>query len=384
MSTMPPPPPKNGRWNSRQSLQLAALLLVCSANAPAGNITCNVPSQTLAGEVTFNVSDYNAALPGEILSGGWHAITSLPTRYSCTFSGHGSGNFNAPIHNIAQVPQPRSNPALTVSYDNQSHYVYQVPGVLHLGYIFSIGTGGVAPVNNSSTSEWKTARVLPVTTNADPITFTNSFWYIVNVQLVKLQDGLTGPFPNIPVFTLGREKWKSYVYASNPNNIISSAEFPATTFTLKINIIDDVPASCTSPSVPTVYLPMVFPANFNGAGTTTGETPFEIKFQDCRYNLTSISYKFAPSNSTPSPDPALGLLGNSGTATGVAVQIVHDNPQRTVHPLNVDAILNNPATGLPVKGDFNFKLLARYYQTGNTAPTAGTVKAAMIFHLVYH
>jgi len=47
-----------------------------------------------------------------------------------------------------------------------------------------------------------------------------------------------------------------------------------------------------------------------------------------------------------------------GNATGIAVQIVHDNPQRTVHPLNVDAILSGPATGLPVDGEFDFKLRA--------------------------
>jgi len=46
-------------------------------------------------------------------------------------------------------------------------------------------------------------------------------------------------------------------------------------------------------------------------------------------------------------------------------------------------LLNDPATGLPVDGEFDFKLRARYYQTGNAEPAAGSVKAAMIVHLVY-
>jgi len=274
---------------------------------------------------------------------------------------------------------------MTVSYGGLSHYVYQVPGISNLGYIFSIGSVGLdGPVNNTSTSEWKTARQLwgGSVINNDPYPMNNFLWYVGKLQLIKLSNNLSGPFPVSSSFVLASEKIQLDVYQGMNLSlpIISTLQFPEFAFSMTVKIIDDLPRSCTSPSVPTVFLPTVWPSSFNGQGTTTGETPFEIKFNNCTDNLASITYKFTPTNSTPSPNPSLGLLGNSGSATSVAVQIVHDNPQRTVVPLNVDNTLSAPS---PVD-DFQLKLRARYYQTGTNPPTGGTVQAAMIVHLVYN
>jgi len=362
-----------------------AALLLGSGQALAGNITCNV-LPTLIGNVTFNLSDYNAVQPGQVLDGNWREITSLPERYSCAFSGHGSGTFLTWVRDMFQVPQPRVMPLMTVFHEGRNHYVYQVPGIPNLGYILKTGPLLQNTINNDSSGEWKIHRQFNLNIiSTDPATQNNALWYTSYVQLVKLQDGLQGPFPINVNFVLMNESYRVQLYKDSNLGIppTSSVDLQPFAFNMNVNVIDDLPRSCTTPSVPLVVLPMVNVSDFTGPGSTTGEKPFEIKFQDCTDNLASITYKFTPSNSVPSPNPALGLLGNSGTATGIAVQIVHDNPQRTVHPLNVDAILNDPATGLPVDGEFDFKLRARYYQTGNAAPTAGSVKAAMIVHLVY-
>jgi len=384
--TPPPPAAKQRPARCRAAGAAALLLLLGSGQALAGNISCNV-LPTLVGDITFNLSDYNAVQPGQVLTGNWRTITSLPAQYNCTFSGHGSGTFRPHIYDLFQVVQPRVSPPITVSHDGRTHYVYQVPGIPNLGYILKTSTVNENAINNDSASEWKIARQFGRgdIINQDPQTVNNMLWYTARVQLVKLQDGLQGPFPININFVLMNEVYQVDLHKDgNLNNpATSSAQLQSFAFVMNVNIIDDIPRSCTTPSVPLVVLPMVWPSSFNGQGSTTGETPFEIKFHDCTDNLASISYKFTPSNNVPSPNPAVGLLGNSGTATGVAVQIVHDNPQRTPHPLNVDAILSDPATGLPVDGDFDFKLRARYYQTDNAAPTGGTVKAAMIVHLVY-
>jgi len=386
---IPPPPPQ--RPAGCQAACVAALLLLLSSGqALAGTISCTMPPPfTRVSNITLNLSDYNAAQPGQVLTGDWIAMTSQPATFNCAFSGHGSGIFALYIDDQFQVVQPRVSPPITLSHEGKNHYVYQVPGIPSLGYILRTSAHFDNIINNDSPSEWKRARYFPGggEVTQDPQTVNNMLWYIARAKLVKLQGGLQGPFPINSNFVLTNDRnqvtLRKAGSGSQNNPAVSSAQLQQFAFRMNLNVIDNTPRSCTSPSVPPVMLPTVWPSNFNGQGSTTGETPFEIKFHDCTDNLASISYKFTPSNNVPSPDPAIGLLGNSGTATGVAVQIVHDNPQRTPHPLNVDAILSDPATGLPVDGDFDFKLRARYYQTDNAAPTGGTVQAVMIVHLVY-
>lgn len=128
-------------------------------------------------------------------------------------------------------------------------------------------------------------------------------------------------------------------------------------------------ASCDVTTDPTVVtLPTVTSSAFGSAGATSGSTRFNVKL-NCQgggaVNITLAANQPVSSS----------VLSNTGSATGVGVQLLYNNLPVTFG----SAIpLGNAPTG-PLSIPFD----ARYYQTGGTIPGGGSVQATATYTLTY-
>lgn len=139
------------------------------------------------------------------------------------------------------------------------------------------------------------------------------------------------------------------------------------------NTVTFVTPACTVTTNPiNVTLPSVSTSALaGGAGTTAGTTAFNIQL-NCPTGATSkLSITLASNSGTPTGLP--NILQNTGTATGVGIQLLNPNP-----------IVLGTATvlGTAVSGPQSYPYYARYYSTTG-AVVAGSVKASATFTLTY-
>ena len=162
----------------------------------------------------------------------------------------------------------------------------------------------------------------------------------------------------------------------------SASSFAATSGEGQINftgeIIDSACQVVNDVSNPlNVTLGKVSKTAFNGTGSTTTLTHFDIKLTDCPDSVTSASINFG---GTPDADnnTTLALMPNESAATGVAIQLVDSSaqPVSLYTPSKQYAL----ASGTTVN---NLQFGARYIQT-QAAVTAGQANSASTFTVVYN
>jgi len=150
--------------------------------------------------------------------------------------------------------------------------------------------------------------------------------------------------------------------------------------------------TCTTPSVPTVMLPQVNTAQFNGPGTAAsgGVKDFELTFTNCPPNMHAIRYKMYSTHPEDNTLDNVGLLSLNGSpsAAGVKVQLLRrPEGQGTYVPVRLEQWeffrFNN--AGLidpPPSVNITIPFRARYYQT-DPVITPGPVKATVLFQILY-
>ena len=154
--------------------------------------------------------------------------------------------------------------------------------------------------------------------------------------------------------------------------------FTVATFNLggSVNII----RPCTIAVDPTtVTLPTVMASAFTGVGSTTGNTPFQIKLTNCpKVNQLSITLNTSNPYTTGGVN---GVILNTATqpASGVGVQLLDANHNN--NPVTFGTAI--PEGSVSISGTaVNLPFVARYYQTG-VPVTAGNVTAVATYTLNY-
>lgn len=164
--------------------------------------------------------------------------------------------------------------------------------------------------------------------------------------------------------------------------ILAAGLVPALAFAQQTNTINfkgEVSTQTCEVSVngastsPVVLLPTVAATDLATAGTTAGDTNFTIELQNCATNLTSAKARFV-GNSVQ----ASGNLGNTGTATGVSIQVANEGG--TALNFNASDVVSN-AANISGTGTASLPFTARYY--AEAPATAGTVLASTQFAIVY-
>jgi len=275
-----------------------------------------------------------------------------------------------------------------------SYNIFPVPGIDGLGFIIKIRvdmagvTGTGSHISASQRTFDGTFQTYTISHNK---THGQSFTVDVfpEIRLVKTN---ASPLPStlpdtvfdaVKIHHCGTNRWYStgggsgigwpavYALCGTPGAGAATGN-PQHTFRVSLKF-HTTNATCTTPSLTPAL----------------GEVPFQLEFINCPPHMTRIHYQLE--SSAPSPNPALGLVGLPGgsSATGVAVQLVRDVPQRTPHPLNEWLYVSDyaptwlPTTPPATPTSHTINLRARYYQTGNAQPTSGKVQAAVFFHIVY-
>jgi len=143
--------------------------------------------------------------------------------------------------------------------------------------------------------------------------------------------------------------------------------------------IQTLSSTCTLTSTPdqTVALPQVSTASFKGVGSTAGSTNLSIVY-NCNNSGGAMSLSMAWSflGVTGPTAPGYSLLANTGTATGLAVQIVDSSgaPITTGAPkIDIASVAN---------GVNSLRYTVRYYQNA-TPVTAGSVAATATYTATY-
>jgi len=160
-----------------------------------------------------------------------------------------------------------------------------------------------------------------------------------------------------------------------------TVSFPPNAFATANITLHAINATCTTPSFPTVLLPMINQSDFTGQ--TAGETEFKLEFTNCPPYMTDIHFRAEASGGT-SPNPSNGLLPltTGSSASGVVVQVLRGLTGNTPLVLNQWTTLSQYDKSATTAQNFTLPFRARYYRTSGTI-TPGKVKAAMIVHIQY-
>jgi len=311
-----------------------------------------------------------------LLAGALMATTSV-ARAGCSFSrGESTGTYSvsvpATIVNDPGIPVGASLYTSSLTAINQSVSFSCSGGQNYWGlinragatpaagqYLFPIGTTGI------SFRITQTSGTYPGLIGASPLQSlsSNNTWTEadpVTVELVKtgnIDDGtvVSGALADFRAGTAG-------------NNIVDAAIVLARSLTF-------VAPACSVPSSLTVPLPTVTTSALaGGAGVTTGDKPFAIPLT-CSANA-KLAITLDSTNPVNRPS---GVLSNSGTATGVGIQITWNGPPGTSgNPVALGtAVTFNAASGAS-----QIPLVARYYRTTGTL-ASGSVTATATYTLTY-
>jgi len=207
--------------------------------------------------------------------------------------------------------------------------------------------------------------------------------FSAHVKLVKLTDGpFTAPLPSVLSLNLFRATgYLAWVTNSGGDTYQWTVSFPPDAIA-KANItLHTINATCTTPSFPTVLLPMINQSDFTGQ--TAGEVDFKLEFTNCPPYMTNIHFR-AEASGGVSPSPTNGLLPltTGSTASGVVVQVLRGLTGNTPLTLDQWTTLSQYDKSASISQDFTLPFRARYYRTSPNI-TPGKVKAAMIVHIQY-
>jgi len=153
--------------------------------------------------------------------------------------------------------------------------------------------------------------------------------------------------------------------------------------------------TCNTPATKTVNMAPAAVSAFSGpigSSPVEGTTPFNLELTACSPDIVGIDYKLAPAGfqttghhpTVMEPTPWIqnhpnGKLANTGSATGVTVQILGDSDIPVVFNTQAMRVL----TGFqPNKTTYTIPLKARYIKTANTV-TPGSVRATMTVLYMY-
>ncbi|TAM97453.1 MAG: fimbrial protein [Rhodanobacteraceae bacterium] len=132
--------------------------------------------------------------------------------------------------------------------------------------------------------------------------------------------------------------------------------------------------TCKAAVDPTVVtLPAVYASAFSGAGTTTGQTPFNVQLT-CSGRV-NLAITLATSNPQAGAAGVIAPTSGPGYAQNVGVQLLDGSGNPASFGTAISA-------GQTANGPFNIPFSARYYQTGANA-SAGKVTATATYTLTY-
>jgi major type 1 subunit fimbrin (pilin) len=124
-----------------------------------------------------------------------------------------------------------------------------------------------------------------------------------------------------------------------------------------------------------VTLPTVSTGAFTA--NVAGATPFQIALTGCTGTGTSVHAYFEGPGVNVS-----GRLANTGSATGVEVQLLDNNTgsAQVINAAQGDGFQNSQSVSLQ-SGAATLNYVARYY---STAPAAGSVQSQVAYTIVYN
>ncbi|RDI97222.1 type 1 fimbrial protein [Dyella solisilvae] len=129
----------------------------------------------------------------------------------------------------------------------------------------------------------------------------------------------------------------------------------------------------TTPDNRTINLPNVLATALNAAGSTAGQTGFQIQIAGCDPGLKSVTTTFSGSGI----DVTNHVLSNTGTSSAVEVQLL-DSSQNAI-PLAATYAM--PAVNL-TSGAATLQYYAQYYSKNGSAG-AGSVTSTVSFTMSY-
>jgi type 1 fimbria pilin len=310
---------------------LACALLAATSFARAG---CSFDRGDSTGTYSVSVPATMVNDPGIPIGASLYTSSLTAINQSVSFSCNGSQNYWGLINRAGATPGAGQ-------------------------YLFPIGTTGISfRITQTSGSypgligSWPFQSLSSNTTwtEADPVT----------VELVK-----TG---NISDGTVVSGALADFRAGTSGNNIVDAAIVLARSLTF-------VAPACSVPSSLTVPLPTVTTSALaGGTGATTGDKPFAIPLT-CSANAR-VAITLDSTNPINRPN---GVLSNSGTATGVGVQVAwNGSPGISGNPVTLGtAVTFNAANGVS-----QIPLVVRYYRTTG-ALASGSVTATATYTLTY-
>lgn len=200
-----------------------------------------------------------------------------------------------------------------------------------------------------------TANYLMATPNDYLTSGTTSFSQSTSLELIA-----TGAIANGSTLYAGQLAHWDF---GNLDSVVVFQTLNATTFTRPCTILVD-------PTVVSLRTVTVSELQ-GGGGTTAGDTPFSIKL-NCTANLP-LEITLDANNPHSVRDGVLNTISQSGSATGVGVQIT-----RNGQPVRLRREIDVTTTG----GPFDIQFGARYYRTSGTL-RPGLVAATATYTLTY-
>lgn len=322
---------KAGRLPNRWFLLLACALL---AAAPLAHADCSFSHGDTTGTYSVSVPATIVNDPGIPVGATLYTSSltgiSQPVRFKC----NGTQNYWGLINRAGATPAAGQY-LFPIGSTGISFRITQTSG----SYPGSVGPWPFQSLDGS-----------PNWTEADPVT----------VELVK-----TGTIADGTVVSGALADFQA---GSAGGSIIDASIVLARSLTF-------VAPACSVPSSLTVTLSTVTTtALAGGTGVTTGDKAFAIPLACSANARLAITLDSTSPVSRPS-----GVLSNSGTATGVGIQIVWNGPPGT----SGDPVaLGTAVTFDAASGASQIPLVARYYRTTGTL-ASGSVTATATYTLTY-
>lgn len=185
-------------------------------------------------------------------------------------------------------------------------------------------------------------------------------------ETFKAQLVVTGPVTTGTLNAINLMQFNWYVYGVGP----SQGYFA----TLTLNSTTVKSPACSVVVDPTVVqLPTVLASSFTGPGTTTGQTPFNVRL-NCQAG-SKLSITLATANQQSGSTSVIAPAAGNGYASNVGVQILDGNG----NPITFGKAISE---GITSNGTMNLPFNARYYQTA-AGVAAGNVTATATYTLTY-
>ncbi|HDR9106870.1 TPA: type 1 fimbrial protein [Burkholderia vietnamiensis] len=117
---------------------------------------------------------------------------------------------------------------------------------------------------------------------------------------------------------------------------------------------------------------------FTGAGSSAGDTPFDLRLNACPAGRTGIYYRFDPTTQVvPGTGDSVATLNGASSATGIGLQLLDASGKPVAFGTTAKVTRYAGAAG-----DYSVPLRARFYQTA-AAVTAGSANASITVTMSY-